>query len=63
MPDITSKETFAAGQWFVEEIGPDERVGVFSDVPMTLEALRRLKALVDAKVTQMSKGALVSPPP
>lgn len=62
MPDVTSKAPFEAGQWFIEEVGPDQRVGVFADVAMTLEALVRFKAIVDAKVAAMKKGAIAPPP-
>lgn len=58
MPDVSSKEPFAAGQWFIEEISEDVRVGVFADCSMSLDALKRLQALVNAKVTQMVKGVV-----
>jgi len=58
LPDASSKDLFVAGQWFVEEIAEDVRVGVFADCPMSLDALRRLQALVNAKVTQMAKGVV-----
>jgi ssDNA-specific exonuclease RecJ len=58
MPDASSKEPFASGQWFIEEIAEDVRVGVFADCPMSLDALKRLQALVNAKVTQMAKGVV-----
>lgn len=59
--DITSKEPMPY-QWFTEELGPDQRVGVWSDIGMSLEALKRLQSLVNSKVTQMSKGAIPPAP-
>ena len=58
MPDASSKEPFVAGQWFVEEIAEDVRVGVFADCAMSVDALKRLQALVNAKLAQLAKGAV-----
>lgn len=57
MSDITSKEPMPH-QWLGVEIAEDVRVGVWSDAPMTLDALKRLASIINSQITQMSKGPL-----
>lgn len=61
--DVTSKEPYAAGMWLLEEVGPDQRAACYSDIPMSTEALTRLIAIMNVKLAQLKKGALVVLPP
>lgn len=57
MPDITEK-TIMPHQWIGVEIAENVRVGVWSDAPMTRDALARLLSILSSMKTQMDKGVL-----
>lgn len=55
MPDVSSNDALTH-RWMLVEIAEDERVKIDSDVPMSLDGLRRLQSIIAQQIKLMAMG-------